>query len=232
MVPFPAQGSINPLMNLAHLLSSRGVFITFVNTEWSHNRMSRAAAAATCTFKFLVIPDGLPPHHGRLSNLPEYAMALEKLGPILEHHLLCSLSDGTPPITCIITENFMSCTHHVTNKLEVPRVIFWTMCAASSIVQCNANLLISRGHIPVKVEHSNSADKLITCLPGNLPPLLPSDLISFYGATDTSDVLFQWTLRESQFQSKADYVLVNTFDGVDTPQTVGALSSNGYLLWQ
>ncbi|XP_057833957.2 linamarin synthase 2-like [Cryptomeria japonica] len=227
MVPSPAQGSINPLMNLAHLLSSRGVFITFVNTEWSHNRMSRAAAAATSTFKFLIIPDGLPPDHGRLSNLPEYVIALEKLGPVLEHHLLCSLTEETPPITCIITENFMSCTHQVANKLGVPRVIFWTMCAASSIAQCNTNLLISRGHIPVKVEHSKRADKVILCLPGNLPPLLPSDLISFYRATETSDVLFQWTLRESQFQCKADYVLVNTFDEVDPAATVSALSRNG-----
>ncbi|GLJ08749.1 hypothetical protein SUGI_0095100 [Cryptomeria japonica] len=227
MVPSPAQGSINPLINLAHLLSSRGVFITFVNTEWSHNRMSRSAAAATSTFKFLTIPDGLPPDHGRLSNIPELVIALEKLGPVLEHHLLCSLTEQTPPITCIITENFLSCTYEVAKKLGVPRVIFWTMCAASSIAQCNANLLISHGHIPVKVDHSNSADKVITCLPGNLPPLLPSDLISFYRATDTSDVLFQWTLRESQFQGKTDYVLVNTFDEVDSPLTVSALSSNG-----
>ncbi|GLJ08758.1 hypothetical protein SUGI_0095210 [Cryptomeria japonica] len=200
MVPFPVQGNINPLMNLAHLLSSRGVFITFVNTEWSHNRMSTAAAAAessACTskFKFLVIPDGLPPDHGRFSKLPEYLSALEKLGPILEHHLLCSLTDGTPPITCIISVNFMSCTYEVANKLGVPRVIFWTFCAASSIAQCNANLLLSHRHIPVKVEDLKRADKEITCLP--------------------------------EFQNKGEYVLVNTFDEVDAPETVSALSING-----
>ncbi|GLJ08757.1 hypothetical protein SUGI_0095200 [Cryptomeria japonica] len=226
MVPFPVQGNINPLMNLAHLLSSRGVFITFVNTECSHNRMSTAAAESS-KFKFLVIPDGLPPDHGRFSKLPEYLNALEKLGPILEHHLLCSLTDGTPPITCIISVNFMSCTYEVANKLGVPRVIFWTMCAASSIAQCNAHLLLSSGHIPVKVENLKKADKVITCLPGNLPPLLPSDLFSFYRAADTSDVLLQWALRESEFQNKGDYVLVNTFDGVDAPETVSALSING-----
>ncbi|XP_059067919.1 (R)-mandelonitrile beta-glucosyltransferase-like [Cryptomeria japonica] len=84
------------------------------------------------------------------------------------------------------------------------------MCTASSIAQCNANLLISRGHIPVKVEHSNKVDKLITCL------LKIIDVVNMHA-----------TLALILELHKADYVLVNTLDGVDTPQTVGALSSNG-----
>ncbi|XP_057863927.2 LOW QUALITY PROTEIN: linamarin synthase 2 [Cryptomeria japonica] len=233
IVPYPAQGTINPLINLAHLLSSRGVFITFVNTEWSHRCMSKAADKdnddhnSTSTFRFLSIPDGLPPDHGRLSNPAEHIIAIENLGPVLEHHLRCGLPEGAPPITCIIAESFMSCTLQVANNMGVPRVIFWPMCAASSIAQCNSNLLLSRGHIPVKVEELKREDKVITCLPGNLPPLLPSDLCSFYRTTDTSNVYFQWFLRESQFQSKADYVLVNTFDELEAPQTVSALSCNG-----
>ncbi|GLJ08470.1 hypothetical protein SUGI_0089340 [Cryptomeria japonica] len=195
--------------------------------------MSRAAdfdnddEHSTSTFRFLTIPDGLPPDHGRLSNPAEYATAMEKLGPVLEYHLLCSLSDGTPPFTCIITETFMSCTYEVANKMGLPRVIFWTMCAASSIAQCNANNLLSRGHIPVKVLESKRADKVINCLPGNLPRFLPTDLLSFYRASDPSDFFFQHCLRESQFQSKGDYVLVNTFDELEAPDTVSPLSCNG-----
>ncbi|XP_057863986.1 linamarin synthase 2-like [Cryptomeria japonica] len=175
MVPYPAQGSINPLINLAQLLSSRGVFITFVNTEWSHSCMSKAAhkdnddQLCNSTFKFFTIPYGLPLDHGRLANPAEYGIAIQKLGPVLKHHLRCGLPEGAPTITCIITENFMSCTHEVAYKLGVPRVIFWTTCAAYSIAQCNSNLLLSRGHIPVKVEESKGPDKVITCLPGNLP---------------------------------------------------------------
>ncbi|GLJ08754.1 hypothetical protein SUGI_0095150 [Cryptomeria japonica] len=124
MVSSPAQGSINPLMNLAHLLSSRRAFITFVNTEWTHNRMSREAAAVTSTFKFLTIADGLPPYHGCLSILPEFVIALENLRPFLQHHFLCSLTEVTPTVTCLITKKFMFCTHLVANKVGVPRVVF------------------------------------------------------------------------------------------------------------
>ncbi|XP_057863987.1 7-deoxyloganetin glucosyltransferase-like [Cryptomeria japonica] len=41
------------------------------------------------------------------------------------------------------------------------------------------------------------------------------------------DFLFQCCLYESQFQSKADYVLVNTFHELEAPETVSALSCNG-----
>ncbi|RWR87787.1 UDP-glycosyltransferase 85K12 [Cinnamomum micranthum f. kanehirae] len=35
-IPAPAQGHINPVMQLAKLLHSRGFFITFVNTDFTH----------------------------------------------------------------------------------------------------------------------------------------------------------------------------------------------------
>ena len=77
------------------------------------------------------------------------------------------------------------------------------------------------------MEESKRVEKVISCLPGNLPPVLPSDLFSFYQASDTSDAMYQWALRESNFQGKADYVLVNTFDELESPATVSALSCNG-----
>ncbi|GLJ08475.1 hypothetical protein SUGI_0089420 [Cryptomeria japonica] len=229
MVPFPVQGTINPLINLAHLLSSRGVFITFVNTEWSHKCMAKAAhnddKLSTSTFKFLTIPDGLPPDRGRLSNSAEYATAVQNLGPVLEYHLLRSLSDETPPYTCIITETFMSCTMKWPTGWDCPESSFG-QCAPPLPLLSATPTFSSPMDIFLSKE-SKRADKVITCLPGNLPPLLPTDLLSFYRATDTSDVLFQHCLRESQFQSKGDYVLVNTFDELEAPDTVSALSCNG-----
>ncbi|ERN14710.1 hypothetical protein AMTR_s00038p00226330 [Amborella trichopoda] len=39
-IPYPAQGHINPMMHLAKLLHARGFYITFVNTESDHERVT------------------------------------------------------------------------------------------------------------------------------------------------------------------------------------------------
>jgi hypothetical protein len=165
IVPFPAQGHVNALMNLAQLLAIRGVFVTFVNTDWIHERMVEASKKGKslvskddheleqqgCRIRFLSIPDGLPPNHGRTSNLGELMVSLQKLGPTLEDVLSSAQgkSPSFPPITFIVTDCAMSCTEQVATNMKVPRVIFWPVCAAASICQCYANFLVSEGHIPV-----------------------------------------------------------------------------------
>ncbi|KAK6150396.1 hypothetical protein DH2020_015328 [Rehmannia glutinosa] len=42
LVPYPAQGHINPMMTLGKLLHTRGFFVTFVNTEFNHGRLIRS----------------------------------------------------------------------------------------------------------------------------------------------------------------------------------------------
>lgn len=173
IVPFPAPSHVNAVMNLAQLLAMRRCFITFVNTEWIQNRMVGVCAKNANSLisivsrgdqpdhwgkkiRFLSVPDGLPPDHGRTSKFDEYLPAIQKLGPPLEH-LLRSGSNPTadvdkysfPPITCIVTDSFMSCTEEVAANMKVPRVIFWPFCAAASIAECHTSFLISHGHIPV-----------------------------------------------------------------------------------
>nr|ABR17103.1 unknown [Picea sitchensis] len=243
IVPTPAQGHVNALMNLAQLLAIRGVFVTFVNTEWIHERVVEASKKGKSLvskdnleleqqgwrIRFLSIPDGLPPNHGRTSNGAELMVSLQKLGPALEDLLSSAQgkSPSFPPITFIVTDAFMSCTEQVATNMSVPRVIFWPLCAAASVSQCYANFLVSEGFIPVNVSEAKNPEKLIICLPGNIPPLKPTDLLSFYRAQDPSDILFKAFLYESQKQSKGDYILVNTFEELEGKDAVTALSLNG-----
>eukprot|EP00253_Pinus_taeda_P003081 PITA_03081 len=249
IVPFPAQSPVNALMNLTQLLTLRGFFITFINTEWVFKQMVKASARNTHSLiisgvsseleqrrskiRFLCIPDGLPPDHGRLSNLGEYILALQKLSPALEQLIRSSSTTvdddkhSFPPITCIVTDSFMSCTEEVATNMKVPRVIFWSICAAASVCQLYSEFLMSQGHIPVKISEANNPGKVITCLPGNLPPLRPTDLLSFYRAQDSADILSNSFLHESKFASKGDCVLVNTFEELEGSDAVTALSLNG-----
>ncbi|KAI3686081.1 hypothetical protein L1987_79751 [Smallanthus sonchifolius] len=64
-IPAPLQGHISPMLKLAKILHSKGFLITFVNTEFNHQRLLRSqgldALHALPSFHFETIPDGLPP---------------------------------------------------------------------------------------------------------------------------------------------------------------------------
>ncbi|XP_057859841.2 linamarin synthase 1 [Cryptomeria japonica] len=233
LVPFPAQGHVNALIHFADLLAARGVFITFVNTEWTEKRMFGSAKHKSQlhhskpNFRFLSFPDGLPPEHGRTSQLGELFTTVARRGPALEALLRTQSGNGVPPVTCILADCCMSCTASVAANMRVPRVVFWPFCAAASIAQKYANSLLSQGHIPVKVSEGNRPDKMITTLPGNIPALRPSDLISFYREQFTSDPIYEALLFESRMCETGDYVLVNTFEELEGRDAAPALSIKG-----
>jgi hypothetical protein len=48
LVPYPAQGDVTPLLQLAKVLHARGFFITFVNTEYNRRRLVRSRGSGPC----------------------------------------------------------------------------------------------------------------------------------------------------------------------------------------
>ncbi|KAH9303101.1 hypothetical protein KI387_014684, partial [Taxus chinensis] len=160
-------------------------------------------------------------------NWGELVAMLAKRGPVLEEVLRSSNGNGVPPVTCILTDCIMSCTASVAANMGVPRVVFWPMCAAASIAQKYANLLLSQGHIPIKVSQTKRPEQMISGLPGNIPDLWPSDLISFYREQCESDAIFKALLYEAQQSNEADYVLINTFEELEGRDAAAALSANG-----
>lgn len=71
VLPFPGQGHVKPMLNLAELLSYAGFEVTFIITEeYVHDRLLPSidiqALYRRCPkFQFLSIPDSLPPDFPR-----------------------------------------------------------------------------------------------------------------------------------------------------------------------
>ncbi|KAG5252574.1 7-deoxyloganetin glucosyltransferase [Salix suchowensis] len=141
------------MLKLAKLLHSKGFHITFVNTEFNHQRFLKTrgpdALDGLPNFRFETIPDGLPPSHIDASQetIP-LAMAVENnmLAPFKV--LLAKLDD--PPITCIVSDVFMRFTVTAAEELGLPIVMFVTMSACGFMGFKQLHHLLEKGFLPLK----------------------------------------------------------------------------------
>lgn len=211
-VPWPGQGHINPLMHFCTKLAYQGFTITFVNTEYNHVLLQQSSSsheqAASLDIRFLSIPDGLPPHHTRTSDVSALCQAITHMNTAFEQLLELLIHEADPPVTCIISDIFMLHTQDAANKYDIPRVAFWTQSTASYA----AHMLAANGYRPPLDRPMN--EKIITCVPG-APPLRLQDMPSFLQVFDFSDFMFDFSLRPFQRINEATWVVINTFDDLE-----------------
>lgn len=156
-VPYPAQGHVNPLMQLAKLLHSRGFYITFVNTEFNHKRLVRSKGPGFVKglpdFQFETIPDGLPPSaRDATQDIWALSDSVQKncLGPFRELLAKLNSSTGSPPVSCIISDGSMTFTIKAAEELGIPEAQFWTTSACGFMAYLHFSELIKAGIVPFK----------------------------------------------------------------------------------
>ncbi|GKB05029.1 hypothetical protein Tco_0833224 [Tanacetum coccineum] len=157
LVPYPAQGHVNPFMKLAKLLHSHGFHITFVNTEFNHKRLIRSkgpeSVKGVLDFRFETIPDGMPySDRDATQDIPMLCDMTRKtcLGPFKD--LLSRLNElnavvaqgpprrlsrpwlnGVPKVSCVISDGVMSFAIRAAKDLGILEVQFWTSPACASM---------------------------------------------------------------------------------------------------
>lgn len=152
-----AQGHINPMLKLAKILHAKGFDVTFVNTEFTHERLLRSLGSDTLrglpsSFRFETIPDGLPPPKNKdasqdtatiLKSLHETA-----LGPLKS--VIAKVSASYSPVTCMVADFLMYFTLTASKELGIPGVLFWTAGGGSLICYDEYRNLIQKGLMPLK----------------------------------------------------------------------------------
>ncbi|KAK6923776.1 hypothetical protein RJ641_009976 [Dillenia turbinata] len=160
-IPFPAQGHINPMMQLAKLLHSRGFYVTFVNTEFNHKRLIKSKGPdflrGFSDFRFETIPDGLPDSDkDATQDAPLLCDSTSKncLEPFCE--LLNKLNSfpELPAVSCLISDGVMSFAIKAAGMIGVPEVQFWTTSACGFMGYLQYEELIKRGIVPFKAKSS------------------------------------------------------------------------------
>ncbi|RDX58620.1 UDP-glycosyltransferase 85A5, partial [Mucuna pruriens] len=163
-LPFPAEGHIKPMLNLAKLLSHKGHRITFVNTHHNHNRLLQFTDLASFQtqfpdFHFASITDGIPAEHPRNGALVNYLPMLitpsaRSLVAKEFRELFSRLVDKNGqwhPPSCIIADGIMSTIAlGVAQEFGVPLVAFRTFSATCTWVTIHIVKLVHDGVIDLQ----------------------------------------------------------------------------------
>lgn len=226
-VPFPAQGHISPMLNLAKLLHSKGFHITFVNTEFNHRRLLRSRGPNSLdglsSFRFEAIPDGIPPSDpDATQDVPSmfHAVLNNCLDPFKK--LLQRLNDpsaGSPPVTFILSDCIMPFTLDAARDLgDLPVILLWTASACGFLGYAQYRLLLDKGIVPFKDPNyltNGSLDMIVDWVP-SMKGIRLKDIPSFIRTMEKDDILFYFLMIsvEKSCESLAP-IIFNTFDELE-----------------
>ncbi|PIA31353.1 hypothetical protein AQUCO_05000022v1 [Aquilegia coerulea] len=223
-IPYPAQGHVTPMMQLAKLFHSRGFHITFVNTEFNHRRLLRSKGVNSLKglddFRFETIPDGLPPSDkDATQDIPALCDSVSKncLNPLIDLIVKLNSTPDIPKLSLIISDGIMSFAVQAGEILGIPEVQFWTASACGFMGYIHYRELIKRGLIPLKDESCFSngyLDTPIDWIPG-MRNIRLKDLPSFIRTTDRNDIMLNFLGEQAQNCLKASAIIFNTFDELE-----------------
>ncbi|KAF8739378.1 hypothetical protein HU200_013862 [Digitaria exilis] len=225
VVPYPGSGNINPALQIAKLLHSHGVYVTFVNTEHNHRRFQDTEGAAAVQgrdgFRFEAIPDGLSEaergkqDYGRGLAVSTSTLCAAPFRRVIER---LNGTPGVPRVTCVLPTMLMSFALGVARELGIPTMAFWTGSAAALMTHMMLRDLQDRGYVPLKDESyltNGYLDKtVIDWIPG-MPPISLGDFSSFLRTTDPNDFGLRFNESEANNCTKAGALILNTFDALE-----------------
>ncbi|KAF4385592.1 hypothetical protein F8388_010148 [Cannabis sativa] len=233
VVPCPAQGHVKPLVLFSHKLAQHGFRITFVYTDFDHNRISTAMKDdeddddGDNNIEFVSIPDGLRPEDDRgdlgnlcKANLETIPAELEKLITTING----SSNNYENNISCLVSDVYLGCAMEVATKLGIKGAVF---CPSS------AALLVHARYIPNMVSQGimdesdgTSIHKQIIQLSPNMPSINTEKFPWTIDGSTKQKRLFQVYFKACQASEIAEWCLCNTTYDIES----SALSLNPKFL--
>ncbi|XP_047977935.1 7-deoxyloganetic acid glucosyltransferase-like [Salvia hispanica] len=215
--PLPVQGPVNCMLKLAEILSINQIKVTFLNTDYIHQRLITHTDAPIRfrnypDFCFRTVPDGLPEENPRTST--EIGNLLESMdasaAPIFREMLLTAET----PVTCLIADGVFAFATDVAAEIGVPLLYFDTVSPCGFWTLLCLPKLIQAGEVPFK---DGNLDEMITNVPGMEGIIRRRDLPSFCRTNDINDRRIRLILREAEHIPLAQGLIFNTFNNLEAP---------------
>ncbi|XP_015868230.2 UDP-glycosyltransferase 76B1 [Ziziphus jujuba] len=203
LFPLPCQGHINPMLQLANILYSKGFSISIIHTSFNCPNPSNYPH-----FTFHSIGEGLSESEASIHDGFAFLSLLNTkyVDPFREclGRMLCDVSEE--PVACLISDATFYFTQAVAESLKVPRIVLKTESASSFLVFAALPLLRERGYIPI--QDSRLEEPVV-----EFPHLKVKDLPLV--VTSTPEVFYQ-VIDSVVSETKASSGLIwNTFEELE-----------------
>ncbi|KAK3149666.1 hypothetical protein QOZ80_3AG0220640 [Eleusine coracana subsp. coracana] len=217
VVPFPGQGHMNPMVQFAKALASKGVATTLVATRF----IARTAGVDAAPAKVEAISDGHD--EGGFASAASVGEYLEKqtaassasLAALIEAR--AAASSESPPFTCIVYDSYEQWVLPVARRAGIPAVSFSTQsCAVSAVYH-----YVGQGMLAVPLEREKDGVAVRSPAFEGLPEMERSEFPSFAIGAGPYPVLAELALKQFAREGKDDWVLFNSFEELESEVLAG-----------
>ncbi|XP_042497501.1 UDP-glycosyltransferase 74B1-like [Macadamia integrifolia] len=202
VLTYPSQGHINPLLQFAKRLLSKGVKATLATTHY--------AARSICAQGVGVEPisDGFD--DGGFLQAPSaeaYVESFRTVGSRTLGELILKLQETGSPVSCLVYDSFLPWALDVARE----RGIFGASFFTNSASVCSIYWRVHRGLMALPVP----PEPMPVSIPG-LPPLKSSELPSFLAAPASYPAYLSAIFDQLRDLDKNDWVFGNTFEELES----------------
>ncbi|CAL4933522.1 unnamed protein product [Urochloa decumbens] len=229
VIPYPAQGHVIPLLELAHALVDRGFTVTFANSEFNHHRVLAAMADTTKKnggagllaqdrIRLVSVPDGMEPDEDRNNLVRLTVVMAEHMAPRVEDLIRRSHGDDADdagPITCMVADyNVGTWALDVARRIGIKSAAIWPASAAVLASLLSIHELIKDGIID---SNDGSALKQGTFqLSPDMPVMQTAHLAwNCIGNHEGQEALFRYLIGGIHAVESCDFILCNSFHGAE-----------------
>ncbi|XP_022035582.1 UDP-glycosyltransferase 83A1 isoform X1 [Helianthus annuus] len=188
IMPYPAQGHVIPIMELAHYLVKEGVKVTFINTEVTHKLVTSNwlnEDGFGDLMQMVSIPDGLEPWEDR-SDLCKLTLSMLQTMPSKLEQLIQTINkEESNKITCVIADGCMGWAVGVVKKMGIRNAAFWSASVATLASTLCIQKLIDDGIINENVGIPLNGQMIQ--ISETMPPIKPENLV-WAGFNDVATV--------------------------------------------
>ncbi|KAF2316041.1 hypothetical protein GH714_040836 [Hevea brasiliensis] len=201
VIPYPAQGHINPLLQFAKRLASKGVKATFATTPYTVNSIHAPNVGVE------PISDGFDEGGFKQSSGVEaYLESFKTVGSRTLTELILKFNASGFPVTCIVYDSLLTWAVDVAKQLGIYAAVFLTNSASV----CSMYWQIDQGLLTLPVKQ----ETVPVSLPG-LPSLDFYELPSFLASPTTHSAYLETILQKFHSLDKNDWVFCNSFEELE-----------------